>query len=111
MVCLDMTSLDRFTQPCTYVAMCRRVRRRRERFLRNLRRGRGGIASSGVTWLDHSKGDCQPPGGGGITVEAFDAYKQEMNALVAAAQEISDAVTGTATTWSSSKITAELAAI
>ena len=50
-------------------------------------------------------------GGGGITQEVFDAYKQELNALVAAAQEVSDAVTGTATTWSSTKITAELAAI
>ena len=52
-------------------------------------------------------------GGGpsGITVEAFDAYKQELNALVTAAQEVSDAVTGTVTTWSSTKIAAELAAI
>ena len=52
-------------------------------------------------------------GGGpsGITQEVFDAYKQELNALVAAAQEVSDAVTGTATTWSSTKIAAEIAAI
>ena len=50
-------------------------------------------------------------GGGGITVEAFDAYKTELNALVTAAQEINDATTGTATTWSSTKIAAELAAI
>jgi len=60
-----------------------------------------------VTWT------VQGGGGGpsGITVEAFDAYKQEINALVTAAQEINDATTGTATTWSSTKIAAELAAI
>ena len=52
-------------------------------------------------------------GGGpsGITQEEFDTYKAELSALVAAAQEVSDAVTGTATTWSSTKIAAELAAI
>jgi hypothetical protein len=48
---------------------------------------------------------------GGITQEEFDTYKAELNALVAAAQEVNDATTGTATTWSSTKIAAELAAI
>jgi len=59
-----------------------------------------------VSWTVQDGG-----GAGEITQEAFDAYKTELNALVAAAQEVSDAATGTATTWSSSKIAAELAAI
>ena len=55
----------------------------------------------------------QGGGGGpsGITQEDFDTYKAELSALVAAAQEVSDTVTGTATTWNSTKIAAELAAI
>ena len=55
----------------------------------------------------------QGGGGGpsGITQEVFEAYQTELNALVAAATEVNDAVTGTATTWSSTKIAAELAAI
>ena len=55
----------------------------------------------------------QGGGGGpsGITQEVFDAYKTELNALVATAQEVSDGLTGTATTWSSTKIAAALAAI
>ena len=61
--------------------------------------------------VDYSAQGGGGGGGGGITVEAFDAYKTELNALVAAAQEVNDAETGTATTWSSSKIAAELAAI
>lgn len=48
---------------------------------------------------------------GGVTQEEFDAYKQDLNALVAAAVEINDAVTGTVTTWSSDRIAAEIAAI
>ena len=50
-------------------------------------------------------------GGGGITLAEFQAYKTELDALVAAAQEIDDGVTDAATTWSSTKIAAALAAI
>ena len=56
----------------------------------------------------------QGGGGGGpsgITQEEFDTYKAELSALVAAAQEVNDATTGTTTTWSSTKIAAEIAAI
>ena len=55
----------------------------------------------------------QGGGGGpsGFTQEVFEAYQTELNALVAAATEVNDAVTGTDTTWSSSKITTALAAI
>ena len=48
---------------------------------------------------------------GGVTVEEFQAYQTELNAVVAAAVEINDAVTGTVTTWSSDRIAAEIAAI
>ena len=61
-----------------------------------------------VTWT------VQGGGGGetsGITSEQFQAYQAELNALVAAAQEVNDGVTGTATTWSSNKIEALLADI
>ena len=55
----------------------------------------------------------QGGGGGpsGITTEVFEAYQSELNAFVAAAQEVNDTVTGTASTWSSTKIEALLAAI
>ena len=61
-----------------------------------------------VTWTVQGGG-----GPSGITQEVFDAYKTELDALVrvAAAQEVNDAVTGTATTYSSSKIETLLAAI
>ena len=56
---------------------------------------------------------AQGGGGGpsGITAEVFEAYKTELNAVVAAAQEINDSVTGTSTTWSSTRIAGELAEI
>ena len=57
---------------------------------------------------------AQGGGGGGpsgITTEVFELYQKELNALVAAAQEINDSVTGTSTTWSSTRIAGELAAI
>lgn len=45
---------------------------------------------------------------GHVTVEEFEAYQAQLNAAVAAATEVNDSVTGTTTTWSSAKITAEL---
>lgn len=48
---------------------------------------------------------------GHVTLAAFAAYQAQINAAVAAATEVNDAVTGTATTWSSSKLTAELAVL
>jgi hypothetical protein len=56
---------------------------------------------------------AQGGGGGpsGITLAEFEAYKQELDALVAAATEVNDSVTGTATTWSSTRIAGELAEI
>jgi hypothetical protein len=60
-----------------------------------------------VTWT------VQGGGGGpsGITTEQFQAYQAELNATVAAAVEINDSVTGSSTTWSSTKIAAAIAAI
>ena len=58
--------------------------------------------------------DYLAQGGGGpsgITLAEFEAYKQELDALVAAATEVNDSVTGTATTWSSTRIAGELAEI
>ena len=46
--------------------------------IRHLARG---IASSGVTWLDHSKGDCQPPGGGGAESSWEDVSQAELDAI------------------------------
>jgi hypothetical protein len=58
--------------------------------------------------------DYSAQGGGagsGVSLAAFQSYQLELNALVAAAQEVNDGVTDTATTWSSTKIAAALAAI
>ena len=48
---------------------------------------------------------------GHVTLAAFAAYQAQLNAAVAAAVEVNDAVTGTTTTWSSTKLTAELAVL
>ena len=48
---------------------------------------------------------------GHVTPEEFAAYQAQLNAAVAAAVEVDDAVTSTTTTWSSSKLTAELAVL
>ena len=48
---------------------------------------------------------------GHVTAEEFEAYQAQLDAAVAAATEVNDAVTGTTTTWSSTKITAELAVL
>ncbi len=56
-----------------------------------------------------------PLGGGGgpsgISIAEFNSYKAELDALVAAAQEVNDSITSTTPTWSSNKIAAEIAAI
>ena len=54
---------------------------------------------------------AQGGGGGGITLAEFQAYKQELDALVAAATEINDSVTSATTTWSSTRIAGELAEV
>ena len=60
-----------------------------------------------VTWTVQGGGR----GPSGITTEQFQAYQTSLGALVIAAQEVNDGLTGTATTWSSTKIAAALAAI
>jgi hypothetical protein len=50
-------------------------------------------------------------GGGGITVPVFNAYKAELDALVLTAFEVDDTATNTTNTWSSTRISAEIAAI
>ena len=58
--------------------------------------------------LDYS---AQGGAGSGVSQAVFDAYKHDLDALVAAATEVNDAVTATTSTWSSTKIAAEIAAI